>query len=130
MLYYLRTLVLLFFLRMPPRKSPVKTTSSSTVSATSGRVRAPFGFILFFLLVVATFTFSTLFVISQTAREQELMQNTVAAFEEAEQRLNGLQSQVNLLSEQVSLQQAAIERLSPQATSSAGTLPVANPARR
>jgi predicted PurR-regulated permease PerM len=116
---------------MPPRKSPAKAaTTSSTASATSGRVRAPFGFILFFLLVVATFTFSTLFVISQTAREQELMQNTVTAFQEAEQRLNGLQSQVNLLSEQVSLQQAAIERLSPQATSSAGTLPAANPARR
>ncbi len=115
---------------MPTPRVRPKTTVRTTSATPSTRTRAPFGFVFFFLLLAATFTFSTLFVISQTAREQQMLQDIVAQFQDTEQRLGGMQSQINLLSEQVSLQQAALERLSPQATSSTGTLPAANPARR
>lgn len=86
----------------------------------SARSRAPFGFIFFFLLLTATFVFSTFFVISQTAREETLRRETWDANTALEDRLDALQTQVNALSARVALQQ---EQPIAIPTSTTSTLP-------
>lgn len=109
-----------------PRPSRSKAVSASTPTLAHSEVRAPFGFIFFFILLVATFAFSTFYVVSQTARDQAIRQEAAQNVMVLEQRVNALQTQVNALSERVSLQQAALDRLSP----STSTLPSSRPAQR
>ncbi len=110
---------------MPTPKAQ-KTAKPAAVSVATASVtrssRAPFGFIFFFLLLTATFVFSTFFVISQTAREETLRRETWNANAALEQRLNALQTQVNALSARVALQQ---EQSIAIPTSTTSTLPSA-----
>lgn len=109
-----------------PRPSRSKAVAAPATAPARPEVRAPFGFIFFFILLVATFAFSTFYVVSQAARDQAIRQEAVENAMMLEQRVNALQSQVNTLSERVSLQQAALDRLAP----STSTLPTSRPAQR
>ncbi len=112
---------------MPTPKSSksaaAKTAAGPASVVHNGRARAPFGFIFFFLLLTATFVFSTFFVISQTARDENLRQEAWQANIALEQRLDALQSQVNTLSARVALQQEQPRIAVPTSTTS--TLPSA-----
>ncbi len=108
-----------------PRSSRAKAAPASVASTINHQARAPFGFIFFFLLLVATFAFSTFYVVSQAARDQAIREEANENAVILEQRVNALQSQVNVLSERVSLQQAALDRLAPTTT-----LPTSRPAQR
>lgn len=109
-----------------PRSSRPKATAGSTPAAPRSEIRAPFGFVFFFILLVTTFAFSTFYVVSQAARDQAIRQEAAENAIILEQRVNALQSQLNTLSERVSLQQAALDRLS----STTSTLPSPRPAQR
>lgn len=114
---------------MPTRvRSTGKTPAASVVPSKKSSHRAPFGFALLFLLLVAAFAFSTFYVISQTAREQAIRQEAGEYIDSLANRVDGLQSQVNTLSAQVSIQQATIERL--EGATSTATLPSSRPAQR
>lgn len=110
-----------------PRSKAASAVATPASTARPMSHRAPFGFVFFFILLVATFAFSTFYVVSQTANEQAMRRESSQAIGELTARVNGLQTQVNTLSAQVSLQQAALERLSPSSTS---TLPTSRPAQR
>ena len=107
----------------PKASKAVKATASPAPVTQAARSRAPFGFIFFFLLLTATFVFSTFFVISQTAREEALRRETWTANATLEQRLDALQTQVNTLSARVALQQEQPPIAIPTSTTS--TLPSA-----
>ncbi len=108
---------------MPTPKAPkAAKPAAAPASVTSAtRSRAPFGFIFFFLLLTATFVFSTFFVISQTAREETLRKEAWEANAALVQRLDALQTQVNTLSARVALQQEQPPIAVPTSTTS--TLP-------
>lgn len=107
---------------MPTPKSSkaasAKAAPKSAPLAHNGRARAPFGFIFFFLLLTATFVFSTFFVISQTSRDEALRQEAWEANVALEQRLGALQTQVNSLSARVALQQEQPPIAIPTSTTS------------
>lgn len=65
------------------------------------QTNAPFGFVFLILLLVATFVFSTFYVISQSAREQTMQDEVYRATAGLEQRIDTLQTQVNTLNAQV-----------------------------
>ncbi len=111
-----------------PRPSRAKSAVAPAASrpVVDHQARAPFGFIFFFILLVGTFAFSTFYVVSQAARDQAIREEAVENALILEQRVNALQTQVNTLSERLSLQQAALDRLAP----STSTLPTTRPAQR
>ncbi|MBP7006143.1 hypothetical protein KBB27_03410 [Patescibacteria group bacterium] len=75
---------------------------SAPVKRNLHQTNAPFGFVFLTLLLVATFVFSTFYVISQSAREQTMRSEVYSATVGLEQRINVLQTQVNTLNAQVS----------------------------
>ncbi len=89
-----------------------KTSAKPSPTVQTKHDRAPFGFIFFFFLLVATLAFSTFYVTSQTMRENAVRREARQSTLLLQERLNQLQTQVNMLSTQVSLHQSALERLS------------------
>lgn len=107
------------------RSKPAVSAPLSSSPSNRHQTRAPFGFVFLFLLLVATFMFSTFFVISQTARERMVRQEASDNSNQVLMKVNALQSQVNLLSARVS---ALAGTAAPTTTSTTTTLPVAQPA--